>query len=137
MEITQFEQELKIYFGKLLKDRNQPIEFEILFNLYTQTEAGDILDFGETQDSLIELSAYLPAQTMEDILFKMALWRRHAAQIDPFDQDMTGDERLGYSVFRDLAMICQRDEVFTERDRQYSSIDSDALLGRNGTVFNQ
>jgi len=133
MKITHFENELETQFKTIGQVSHASDSFRILFDLYAQAEAtqhlnldiqaedieGQFDTLGQTQDILIELSASLTAKTMDDILFKMAMWRRHAAQIDPFDSDMTSDERLGYSVFRDLAQICQYDEVLTEQDKQY------------------
>ena len=135
MNNTHLEQELGMYFKILSQDRVLPQNFELLFKLYTQSETVQLSNLDgkstevealakkleQTQDNLIELSSQLPAKSMDDILFKMALWRRHAAQIDPFDATMTGDEKLGYSVFRDLAFMCQRDDVFTNQDKQYLS----------------
>lgn len=110
-----------------------PHSHEYIFKLYLQTEADHLKNLGaegsqleaysetlaEIQDKLVEFSARLSATTPDEVLMKTALWRRYTDQIDPFDPELTGDERLGHSIFMDLAKMCEREDVYTDRDREY------------------
>ena len=90
-------------------------------------------DLADLRDKLVDLSARLPAKSAEDVLFKMAVWRRHSEDVDPLDPDIRPVDKLSYSFFRDLAVLCDCETVLTERDKEYGlSLKQRSLtLGRD------
>lgn len=57
----------------------------------------------DLQDIVISLMEVIPCQSLEDVLYKLAIWRWETLDKDP---DAAGrGERLAYSALRDIAAM--------------------------------
>ncbi|MEM8799149.1 MAG: hypothetical protein AAGF15_03620 [Pseudomonadota bacterium] len=108
------------------KGAPQPVLIEndhrTLFEMYRdiafelETEDGNAEGLESAQTALMQTSASRRAHTIHELLFKLALWRWDAPDLDiPMDQ-MTRYDAVAYSVFRDLAAMLCDTSVLTARD---------------------
>ena len=102
---------------------------EKLFNVFRQIDEvlGDCAgpdDLGDekaaglidAQTVVIRTAAALPARTYHDLLYKLALWRWDAPELDqPVDQ-MNRSDAIAYSAFRDLAEMLGVENVLKDFD---------------------
>lgn len=71
----------------------------------------------EAQTVVLRTTASLPARCMRDLLYKLAMWRWDAADLDQPMEEMNRSDAVVYSAFLDLvAMLGERD-VLKEFDR--------------------
>ena len=54
---------------------------------------------------------------MNDLLYKLALWRWDSADLDVAVEDMTRANAIAYSAFRDLAKMLGDNAVLKDFDR--------------------
>lgn len=64
----------------------------------------------EAQTVVMRTAASLPARCMRDLLYKLALWRWDAADLDQPVEEMNRSDAIVYSAFLDLVkMLGERD----------------------------
>lgn len=73
-------------------------------------------DLMVAQATIIDLAAETKANTNDELLCKMALWRREAPELDLAAEEMTGADALAYSVFQDLIKLTGRLDMLTDYD---------------------
>lgn len=71
----------------------------------------------EAQSVLMRTAASLPARSMRDLVFKLALWRWDAPELDRPVEQMTRADAVAYSTFRDLARLLCDDVVLKDFDK--------------------
>ncbi len=71
----------------------------------------------DAQTVLMRTAASLPARSMRDLVFKLALWRWDAPELDRPIEEMTRADAVAYSTFRDLARILGDSSVLKEIDK--------------------
>lgn len=71
----------------------------------------------EAQTVVIRTAAALPARSMNDLLYKLALWRWDSAGLDVAVEEMTRANAIAYSAFRDLAKMLGDNAVLKDFDR--------------------
>lgn len=70
------------------------------------------------RDVLVRMSASLPARSPREILFKLALWRWTATNMDGPLDELDIHKAAALSAFRDLAAMLSETSVLKEADRQ-------------------
>lgn len=85
-------------------------------NISAETVADEIVN---AQTSLMDIAAKMPALTLEDLAFKMAMWRLDAA-CSPDEMDRT--ERMAHAVFLDLIDITGMTSLLPPEDAALSSL---------------
>ncbi|MCK5748805.1 MAG: hypothetical protein KAH44_21500 [Oricola sp.] len=103
-----------------------------LFDLFRQIEAslsnctGDDAASEEKRSGLIDAqtvvmrtASVLPARSMSDLLYKLALWRWDAADLDQPLETMSRKNAIAYSAFRDLAKMLGDDTILTDFDKTH------------------
>ncbi|MGF1542975.1 MAG: hypothetical protein ACFB00_00430 [Parvularculaceae bacterium] len=68
------------------------------------------------QTFVMRNAASLPALTLEDLLYKLALWRWDAPDLDQPSDRMTRYDAVAYGAFRDFAAMMPTTPVLTEFD---------------------
>ncbi|WP_428407046.1 hypothetical protein [Hyphococcus sp.] len=71
----------------------------------------------EAQGVVMRTAATLQARSMRDILYKLALWRWDAADIDQPVQDMNRADAIIYSAFLDLVKMLGERDVLKDFDK--------------------
>ena len=115
--------------GALQPDARED-HLEKLFAVFRQIDEvlADCTDAGEEADAkaagLIEAqtvvmrtAALLPARTARDLLYKLAIWRWDAADLDQPLSDMNRNDAVAYSAFRDLAKMLDAENVLKDFDK--------------------
>ncbi|MBT8473807.1 MAG: hypothetical protein HKN14_13260 [Marinicaulis sp.] len=72
----------------------------------------------EAQSHALQIAINIPARNARDLLYKLALWRWDAPEINGEHTDLKRYEAVTYSTFLDLAMIVGDDEVLKKMDRE-------------------
>lgn len=97
-----------------------------LFDLFRQIgaaladcEDGDPKAAGliEAQTVVVRTAAAVPARTMRDVLYKLAIWRWDAPDLDKPTDEMSRGEAVAYSAFRDLVKALGEDTVLKDFDK--------------------
>lgn len=101
-----------------------------LFDLFRQIEASLAACTGtdeeaeakraaliDAQTVVMRTAAVLPARSMTDLLYKLALWRWDSADLDQPLAEMNRKNAVAYSAFRDLAKILGDTSLFTDFDK--------------------
>lgn len=97
-----------------------------LFDLYRQIgevlagcEDGDAKTAGliEAQTVVIRTAAAVPVRTTRDVLYKLALWRWEAPELDKSTDEMSRGDAVAYSAFRDLAKALGEENVLKDFDK--------------------
>lgn len=70
------------------------------------------------QKALMDTAAAIRGSSLEDILYKLALWRWEAGDLGASLDEMKRGDAMVYSAFRDLAELTGESDVVTERDRR-------------------
>ncbi|MEM6851107.1 MAG: hypothetical protein AAF527_05240 [Pseudomonadota bacterium] len=70
----------------------------------------------KAQASLMRTSARLPARTVRELLFKLALWRWESPDIDGPVREMAVYDAVAYTAFLDLAVMLSEPAVLMECD---------------------
>ncbi|MEX6632564.1 hypothetical protein [Hyphococcus lacteus] len=70
----------------------------------------------EAQTVVIRTAATLPARTAKDLMYKLALWRWDAPDLDKPVQDMHRADAIAYSAFRDLADMLSDNSTLKDID---------------------
>ncbi len=71
----------------------------------------------EAQSVVIRTAAALPARCTRDLLFKLALWRWDAPDLEQPVEDMNRADAIAYSAFIDLSKMLGAQEVLKEFDK--------------------
>ncbi|MEZ5891961.1 MAG: hypothetical protein R3C58_02260 [Parvularculaceae bacterium] len=71
----------------------------------------------EAQTVVVRTAATLPARTMKDLLYKLAIWRWDAPELDRPVETMTRSDAVAYTAFRDLAHMLGVTEVLKDFDK--------------------
>lgn len=71
----------------------------------------------EAQSVVIRLAAALPARTVKDLLYKLALWRWDSAELDRPIETMNRADAIAYSAFLDLAEMLGEGSVLKDFDK--------------------
>ena len=78
-----------------------------------ELESERLLDI---QSQILHAAAKLPAKSIDELVYKLALWRWDSSHLDgPHGADHRAD-KVAYSVFCDLAMLTGIDTVKTRHD---------------------
>ena len=97
-----------------------------LFDLFRQIgdvladcEDGDARAAGlmEAQTVVVRTAAAVPARTMRDVLYKLALWRWDAPDLDKPTDEMCRGEAVAYSAFRDLVKALGENDLLKDFDK--------------------
>lgn len=97
-----------------------------LFDLFRQIgdvlagcEEGDPKATGlmEAQTVVVRTAAAVPARTMRDLLYKLALWRWDAPNLDKPTDEMCRGEAVAYSAFRDLVKALGENDLLKDFDK--------------------
>ncbi len=82
-------------------------------------ELGDAKAAGliDAQTVVIRTAAALPARSMNDLLYKLALWRWDAPELDQPIEDMNRSDAIVYSAFRDLVRLLSDTTVLKGFDK--------------------
>ncbi len=72
----------------------------------------------DAQTVIMDLVALTPARSKTDLLYKMALWRRDTPDISPGDDHIARNDKIAYSVFRDLVAMTGETSVLQPEDTQ-------------------
>lgn len=70
----------------------------------------------EAQTVVIRTAATLPARTTKDLMYKLALWRWDAPDLDKPVEDMHRADAIAYSAFRDLAVMLSDNSTLKDID---------------------
>jgi hypothetical protein len=70
------------------------------------------------QTTIMRTAATLKALSARELLFKLALWRWDAPDLDQPIDEMERHHAVAYSTFRDLAALLSENTVLTDYDRQ-------------------
>ena len=70
----------------------------------------------QTQCDIIYAAARLEAHLIREVLFKLALWRWMAPELDQPVENMQPCDAIAYSAFRDLAKILGEESTLNEFD---------------------
>ncbi len=102
---------------------------EKLFDVFRQIDAA-IADSGsgaddegkaasliEAQTVIIRTAAALPARCMRDLLYKLAIWRWDAPELDQPTEDMGRADAIAYSAFLDLSKMLGERDVLKDFDK--------------------
>ena len=79
-------------------------------------EANRIEALIEAQTVVIRTAAALPARTAKDLMYKLALWRWDAPDLDKPIEDMERADAIAYSAFRDLAVMLSDNSTLKDID---------------------
>lgn len=103
---------------------------EKLFNVYRQIDSvlGDCAGTDEEDDEkapglieaqtvVIRTACALPARSLRDLLYKLALWRWDAPELDQPVEKMNRSDAIAYSAFRDLAKMLNETLVLKDFDK--------------------
>lgn len=94
---------------------------ETLFNLFVVLEAeGEDADTDATYDMqtvLLQTATQHPARNQRELLFKLALWRWDAPEMDQPLGAMSRYDAVAFSVFLDLVKLTGEDSVLKQVDR--------------------
>ena len=71
----------------------------------------------EAQTVVMRMAAALPARSMRDLVFKLALWRWDAPELERPIDEMTRADAVAYSTFRDLARLLSDTSVLKDFDK--------------------
>lgn len=71
----------------------------------------------EAQGVVMRTAATLPARCTRDLLYKLALWRWDAADLDQPVEDMNRADAVLYSVFMDLVKMLGARDVLKDFDK--------------------
>ena len=78
----------------------------------------------DIQAEIVALAANLNAELIHEVLYKLALWRWLAPELDQPFCDLQISDAVAYSAFRNLADILGERNVLTDQDRatEYSRL---------------
>lgn len=74
----------------------------------------------QAQSVIMQTAACLQAQTLRDLYYKMALWRRDTTGLDRPLSEMPRTTALAYSVYKDLAALARKESNAASPDEQAS-----------------
>lgn len=78
----------------------------------------------EIESEIMAKAAKIPSDTVKGALYKLAMWRWDAADIDVPEGDMLRSNAVAYSAFRDLARLLKEERVLSPRDRRSAAASS-------------
>lgn len=76
-------------------------------------DADKLLD---AQTSLMSMAAHLPANSPEDVLYKLAFWRWDSSDLEADFSSLQRGDQIVYSAFRDLATLTDDRNVLMDVD---------------------
>ena len=123
MDISRLQEEINDIRAKATPSpKKQDNHHEALFEIYRRIEA-DLQPDDEKMDALIDAqttimrtASTLTASSTRDLLFKFALWRWDAPELDQPLHEMKRHDAVAYSVFCDLAAMLSEVSVLTDYD---------------------
>lgn len=71
----------------------------------------------EAQTVIIRTAAALPARCMRDLLYKLAIWRWDAPELDQPTEEMGRADAIAYSAFLDLSKMLGERDVLKDFDK--------------------
>lgn len=74
----------------------------------------------EMQSLIMQKAAAIEADSLNGVLYKLALWRWDAPDLDVSNAELYRYDALAYSAFRDLAAILRNEKVLKPCDRTNS-----------------
>ncbi len=83
------------------------------FDGNTETKADGLL---EAQCVIMNAAASVDAHSIQDVLYKLALWRWFAPDLDHPADELEPLDAITYSAFRDLSHILKERSVLTDFD---------------------
>ncbi len=101
---------------------------ESLFAIYRDIESRLTADDDDadnliaTQSVVVRSAAMLPARTVRDVLFKLALWRWDAPNIDTPIDEMMPYEAAAFSALNDLVDLTAEAGVLKSGDTRLSAV---------------
>ncbi|MEQ8935103.1 MAG: hypothetical protein RIE56_04860 [Amphiplicatus sp.] len=107
------------------QDEQKASQFESFFKLWLTLERRNCLareefeavdDATPAQTNLMELVASVEAKSLEDIAYKLALWRWDAPDLDDSSVGMSRCELVAYSAFRDLINMTGLESLMKPED---------------------
>jgi len=94
------------------------LEIETAMGAVDRDEDAAVEGMIEAQTAAINTAAALPARSMRDLLFKLALWRWDSPDLEMPIGEMNRADAIAYSAFRDLAAILGESDVLKEFDKR-------------------
>ena len=82
-----------------------------------EAEQGRAASLIEAQTVIIRTAAALPARCMRDLLYKLAIWRWDAPELDQPVEDMGRADAIAYSAFLDLSKMLGERDVLKDFDK--------------------
>ncbi|GJL92892.1 hypothetical protein [Hyphococcus sp.] len=123
-EISDIQDQIRPHLGV------QEDHHEKLFDVFRQIDAaiaecssGDAADDSraanliEAQSVVIRTAAALPARCMRDLLYKLAIWRWDAPEIEQPVKEMGRSDAIAYSAFLDLSKMLGERDVLKDFDK--------------------
>ncbi len=71
----------------------------------------------EAQTIILRTAASLPARCPRDLLYKLAMWRWDAANLDQPMEDMNRADAIAYSAFLDIVKMLGERDVLKDFDK--------------------
>ena len=109
--------------GDAIDDAFAEGDLKSLFHLYCDIADAALRDpdaardLAEAKTVVMRTASALPARSVSDALYKLAIWRRDAANQNAVLDGMPPADAIAYSAFRDLARLLEDQSVLTEQDR--------------------
>jgi len=82
-----------------------------------EAEDGRAASLIEAQTVIIRTAAALPARCMRDLLYKLAIWRWDAPELDQPVEEMGRADAIAYSAFLDLSKMLGERDVLKDFDK--------------------
>lgn len=97
--------------------------FELFVSLGGKIDAAEIANddqvsgLKKARNLIVRIITLLQARTKRDLLYKLALWRRTAPNLDKPFGELSDLDAIAYSAYRDLVDLTGEHGVLTEFDR--------------------